>query len=361
MIRTFAGAATLAFAAVVSLGGAAVAQKAEPSAALKPIIAAAQKERAVNLVMSAGIFGGSEAATRIEKEMNAMYGTSISIKYAPGPEIPMVSSQIVTDLKAKRPTRTDPFVGTNTHIPPLVAENALEAVDWTAFLTGRITKDMLEADGKAMRVYTTLPGGVVYNTQLAPSVPVKLTDLLKPEWKGKIASTPYAGSFDLLGGTDGWGVDKTLEFAKAFSGQLAGLIRCPELERLASGEFIALAPDCSGRLWEKVKQQGAPLDYAVTTDFPAIRYYYLAVPVNAEHPNAARLFCVFMMTEAGQKILWDTQYNDLHSLPGSGMGPIIKGYQAKGYKFEEYTVGWLHEHPNMDKVQAAATKIFTQR
>ena len=51
---------------------------------------------------------------------------------------------------------------------------------------------MIEIDGELIRVVTGL-SGATYNSALAPMKPTTLEDFLKPQWKGKIASTPYCG------------------------------------------------------------------------------------------------------------------------------------------------------------------------
>ena len=54
-----------------------------------------------------------------------------------------------------------------------------------------------ELNGQIIRIVTGL-SGATYNSQLAPMKPTRLEDFLRPEWKGKIASTPYSAGFDIL-------------------------------------------------------------------------------------------------------------------------------------------------------------------
>ena len=63
-------------------------------------------------------------------------------------------------------------------------------MDWKALVPDRITDQSTEQDGQLVRVYSGM-SGVTYNTRLAPMKPTTLADFLRPEWKGKIASTPY--------------------------------------------------------------------------------------------------------------------------------------------------------------------------
>src|SRR5205823_13867870 len=89
--------------------------------------------------------------------------------------------------------------------------------------------------------------GIGYNTQkvTGAAVPKSLQDLLKPDLKGRIASTPYAANFDYLAMDALWGEQRTVDYVTQLGKQLAGLIRCDEDTRLASGEFDAFALTCS--------------------------------------------------------------------------------------------------------------------
>ena len=43
-------------------------------------------------------------------------------------------------------------------------------------------------------------------------------------------------------------------------------------------------------------RKGAPVGHAVVSDAAALLYYYVGVPKNAAHPNAATLFILESMT-----------------------------------------------------------------
>ncbi len=198
---------------------------------------------------------------------------------------------------------------------PVLKVNFFEAVDWKKYLPGRITDEMIEQDGQLIRIVTGL-SGATYNSALAPMKPTTLEDFLKPAWKGKIASTPYSAGFDILLAEDVWGKEKTVNYVRALSKQITGLIRCGEAERIATGEYLALVMDCTGQDALQWKEKGAPLEQMMPLDAAQQRYYYFAIPKNAQHPNAAKLYTLFMMTEEGQKLAYDTWKTDLHFLPG---------------------------------------------
>ena len=336
------------------------AQAAEPSPALAKVIEAAQKEGTLNLEWGAGILGGTEGVNAMAAGMNAMFGTKIGVRFTPGPSLPEVVSQVVLASAAGMASPTDAVVGSDQHAAMLADKGLSVPIEWTALLPGRIEPSSVEAESRAVRIFTTMPGGIVYNTKLAPMKPAKLVDLLQPEWKGKIASTPYAGSWELLTGSDVWG-ERGVEFARDLSTQLAGLIRCSDLERVASGEFVGFAMDCTGREWVDLQRKGAPIAHVVPEDFAALRFYYMSIPKNAADPNAAILFVVFLETPEGQKLIWKYTDTDLHTYPDSRLAPEVAALEKRGIVFHKFTIAWHRAHPEGQIGLKKAVKLLAGR
>ncbi|HEY3917190.1 MAG TPA: ABC transporter substrate-binding protein [Stellaceae bacterium] len=354
MIRPVAAAV----AACVVLCGAAQAE--EPSPALAKVIDAAKKEPRLNLEWGGGILAGADGLKLIGDAMNAKYGTNIAIRFTPGPSLPEIVNQVVLANAAGSPSPTDAVIGSDQHAADLAAKGVSVPIDWVSLLPGRIDPSSVEAEGRAIRIYTTMPGGIVYNTKLAPMVPTKLTDLLRPEWKGKIASTPYAGSWELLTGSDVWG-ERGVEFARELSPQLGGLIRCSDLERVASGEFVGFAMDCSGREWVDLVKKGAPIAHVTPEDFAALRFYYFSIPKNAAAPDAAILFVTFLETPEGQRFVWKYANTDLYTYPDSQLAPEIDAAKKRGIQFHYFTIQWHRDHPEGQVGLEKAVKILSGR
>ena len=216
-----------------------------------------------------------------------MFGTNIRINFVPGPDMARIVNQLATEFTAGQKSHVDILLGAAPQVVPVVKVNFFEQVDWKKYLPGRITDEMIELDGKIIRVVTGL-SGATYNSALAPMKPTRLEDFLKPEWKGKIASTPYSAGFDVLLADDVWGKDKTINYVRALSKQITGLIRCGEAERIATGEYLALVMDCTGQDALQWKEKGAPLEQMMPLDAAQQRYYYFAVPKNAQHPGGGQ-------------------------------------------------------------------------
>jgi ABC-type Fe3+ transport system substrate-binding protein len=348
----------LAAAFMMAGGGASTAQ--EINAALKELAAAANKEGIVTLSWSGSTFAGIQGAARYQAAMNRMFGTNIRVNFLPGADMARIINTLATEFSAGQKASVDIALGAAPQLVPVLKLNTFEAVEWQKYLPRRITPEMIEADGQLLRIVTGL-SGATYNSALAPMKPATLEDFLKPAWKGKIASTPYAAGFDILLAADVWGREKTVNYVRALTQQITGVIRCGEAERIATGEYLALVMDCTGQDALQWQEKGAPLDQMMPLDAAQQRYYYFAVPRNAQHPNAAKLYAIFTMTEDGQKLAYDTWKTDLHSLPGSKMGKMVDDYGRRGVKFKEVTATWYAQHPEIDAGKSELIRILTTK
>jgi ABC-type Fe3+ transport system substrate-binding protein len=359
-VNSFLGLSLPGFALAVAMLGCVAADAEEMNPALKELAAAANREGAVTLGWSQSTLGGSQGAARFQAAMNKAFGTSIRISFLPGPDMARAVNQVATEFSAGQKAHVDIVLGAAPQIAPVVKVNFFEPIDWKQYLPARITPNMIELDGKVIRIATGL-SGVTYNAQLAPMKPTVLDDFLRPEWKGKIASTPYAAGLDVLLAEDVWGKEKAVTYVRALARQIAGVMRCGEAERVATGEYLAVVMDCTGQdalLWQ---EKGAPVAQLMPLDAAQQRYYYFAVPKNAQHPNAARLLTIFLLTEEGQKLVYDTWKIDLHFMAGSKMGAMIADYQKRGVKFKEVTTQWWSEHPEIDASRSELIKILTTK
>ncbi len=295
--------------------------------ALKKLIKAAAAEGELNMLGS-GI-DAAQAWPKWEKALNAMYGINVNLKFTRGPSMPRMASRLVKEYKAGRAPTTDIYIGSESHISRILKSNALETPNWKE-IAPRIPTEALAPGNVAVVIASRMPG-VTYNTKLVSKdeVPRTLEDLLNPKWKGKIASTPYAASFDRAAMVVG--DERVTKFLRDLAREnLAGLIRCGEDERIISGEFNMLALTCGGGAIELLKAKGAPIDHTILEDIPLVSYFYLGVPKRSAHPNMAKLFTVFMTTKEAQKILWQGEGYDMHMVEGTNTYRLVQGLRKKG-------------------------------
>jgi ABC-type Fe3+ transport system substrate-binding protein len=307
------------------------------------------------------MIGDSANIKKMADGMNAMFGTNIAVRFTPGPSEPEELNKVMIAAAANLPSPTDILISTNQYAGEAVENKLAVPVDWVGLLPDRIQPQSVEAHNSAIRTFTTLPGAIIYNPKLVPYKPTMLTDLLRPEWKGKIATTPYAAGWELMTANDVWGQERALDFARKLSKQVAGLIRCNDLSRIASGEFIAFGPNCGGRDDVIMKEKGAPIDEVIPKDFAAERYYYATLPKNSGDPNAAKLFVLFLESPAGQELVWEGTRTDLHTYPQSHFAKVIEADEKTGIKFQEFTVDWFLQHPESLTGQRKAVPILAGR
>lgn len=356
--------AACAFALTALVGVAAQAQSIEVTPPLATVIAAAEAEGKLTVRWTNNIFDGPDGAKLAEASINRIFGTHIAVEWSPGPAYGPMAAQLYQEMQAGEPASSDLYIATAVQLSPYIDKGLFRTIDWVGLMPSRITPAMVEADGRALRIASNLPG-IVYNLKAAPWVAeVKTTaDLLKPEYKGKFYTTPFLGGFDVLLAPDVWGIEKTTAYVKQLAPQLAGLVGCEATARIASGEIPALAIDCAGGIPNRIDYRGKGiLGNQVLSDMAERRYNYLAIPTHAPHPNAATLFILYIMTAEGQsKMMWDWQGSDLDQFPESHMRPEFAAIEARGGKPVDVTIAWWRSHPGLDAANAALAKLVREK
>lgn len=301
--------------------------------ALQALVDAARAEGQLTLLWGEGTLGGSANARELADGYNRLYGLNVNVQFTPGPSMANMTTKLIEERQADRRSTTDAFVGYSNHVSALSQAGALEAVDWRAWAPYITLPEQLAPNGVAVTFQTSTPG-ISYNTQRVSgdAIPRSMQDLLKPQYKGRIASTPYAANFDYLATDDIWGEQRTMDYLARLADQAAGLIRCNELERIISGEFDMLALDCSQSNTYEAKARGAPLDYVIPSDAALLVPLYIGVPSHAAHPNAAKLWVNYVLSPEIQRFLAEKDFTDSHLLPNSRTAKDLEALRAAGVK-----------------------------
>jgi ABC-type Fe3+ transport system substrate-binding protein len=265
---------------------------------------------------------------------------------------------VATTQQNGLPSPTDVYMGFSRNMAVLKDRNLFFTAPWSSYFPDRLTSEIVEFDTYVKVVSATL--GFTYNSALAPSKPEKLEDFLKPEWKGKYGTTAFGAGFDQIAAQEAWGPQKTIEYAKKFSEGAAGFLRCNEMGRLSSGEFLALVTDCSGdSAREFATTKGAPLARVVAPDVPLVSYFYFAVPKNAKAPNLGKLFVAFALTKEGQAVIREQTFGDLHLMPESIVrDEVAKAEKIAGKKFASVDIAWQKTNDAGNAAQQEVAKIL---
>lgn len=166
-----------------------------------------------------------------------------------------------------------------------------------------IQKPFFDPDGYWTAVYI-MPNVIAYNALMVKrnEVPKTDEDLLQPKWKGKMGmdhTKPEWFAWKLKRMRE----EKGLAYMKKLGAQefrlYAGLSVVTNL--LAAGEFPLVLNTYLHNV-EDIKRKGAPVDW-IAQDPIFTKFQPLGIASKAPHPNAAKLFTDFMLSEEGQKVI----------------------------------------------------------
>lgn len=316
------------------------------AATIDQLIAGAKKEGVIRGQWGQTTAGGSQGFAEFLAGVNKKYGLKLKGQFTPGPDMQRIMLRIVQEAAAGQPASTDLYVGNSQALLDGTKAKVLMPMEWAKIVDRRLPSDPgfnpILPDGLGL-AYGSPVVGIEYNTNLVKGadIPRRLGDLLKPKWKGKIASTPYAAGLREFAMPDLLGREYMIDFTKKFSKQIGGLIRCGESERITSGEFLMLALDCGGNDVITLQRTGAPIGHAVVEEGTIIHTRYVAIPKNSRAPNAAALFAAYLLTPEGQKLMWKHDGMDLYLFPESNMKKVVDKVRAAGGKVVVNTPQWL--------------------
>jgi iron(III) transport system substrate-binding protein len=152
--------------------------------------------------------------------------------------------------------------------------------------------------------------GIVINTKLVPagSEPKSWTDLLDPKWKGQIAMQDPRGTGGTMSLLTAFSKDSGLgiEYVKKLAQQDVFMGR--ETQQLLTdtirGEHaIQLGVSSANFVLEKEKNSAVPIKWIKPTEGESTSMIWLSLVKNAPHPNAARLWVDWRLSDEGQTAL----------------------------------------------------------
>lgn len=155
---------------------------------------------------------------------------------------------------------------------------------------------------------------VAYNTKMVATkdAPKNYSDLLDPKWKGQMLmdSTDYDWFGTLV---TAWGRERTLQY-------MTRLARQEPLWRRGHGLTAQLVGAGEAPLaWaynfriERMKKEGAPVDWIDTFDPIVVTMNGLGLGAKATNPNAAKLFIDFALSKKGQEMV-----REMRRIPARG-------------------------------------------
>ncbi|MBV9121250.1 MAG: extracellular solute-binding protein [Chloroflexi bacterium] len=327
------------------------------------MVAAAKQEGTLTLVFNPVLTSTVEQFSEWTAAFNKRYGLNVKVDYTGGQSMPQMAGRIVQEIQANRPASSDLWVGDPLSALSLLQADALAPGDWNWSSDLNGTK-LVAQDGKLVEFEWQFPGISVNTDKLqGTDAPKSLADLLQPNLKGKVASTPYAAQFDVLATPEVWGEQKTTDYVTKLASQSGGLIGCGELDRVASGEFPAFALDCGAQFVEFVRSKGAHVAHVIPSD--AAMYYplYMGVPKNSAHPNVAKLFAAYVDSQEGQRLLYKLSFADHPGISGSQSAAAYQAALQAGVKFVDADVAFRQRNDpaKLQKLAGQFIGILTKK
>jgi ABC-type Fe3+ transport system substrate-binding protein len=332
---------------------------------LQQLIEGAKKEDTLRGQWSQNSFGGAKGLSELVAGMNKKYGLNLKAQFTPGPDMQRLMLRLAQEAAAGQPASTDVYMGNSQAIFDGMKANMLKPMDWNAILPRKIPSepgfDPIAPEGVALAFATTVVG-ILYNTDQVKGedIPRSLEDVLKPKWKGKIASTPYAAGFRELAMPGYLGREYVIDFTKKLSRHIGGLLRCGEAERFTSGEFLMLVLTCGGNDVNVLQATGAPIAHTVVKEGTVLHIRYASVPKHSQSPNAGALLAAYLHTPEAQALLWRDDGLDLHVYPESKMKKDVEKVRAAGGKIALNTPQWLASLKGYAETQKELEKILRE-
>src|SRR5579862_4827924 len=148
-------------AAIVTLFSLGLAAARADSLTITPplaaVIAGADREGTLAVRWTNNIFGGPDGAKMAEEAINRTFGTHITVEWSPGPAYGPMAAQLYQEMQAGQPATSDIYIATAVQLSPYLDKNLFKTIDWVGLMPSRIKPEMVEADGRAIRIASNLP------------------------------------------------------------------------------------------------------------------------------------------------------------------------------------------------------------
>jgi ABC-type Fe3+ transport system substrate-binding protein len=243
--------------------------------------------------------------------------------------------RILAELAAGKITY-DVSILSETQVPIAQRGNLVELVDWRGL---GVPPGLVHPAGFTVTPHTQVYG-ITYNRKLIPeAVGSKLAweDCANPKWRKKVAMDTRPRHLEVFWQPHVWGREKTLKHARdlAANQTIFERDRNQTIAKLILGEYPIVCGNFFSHYFEEVR--GGNADHLGFTpgEIVAIAPGSLAyIPRGAANPNAAKLWTLWWVSEAGQKIQDEIEGNAHPSFAWSRSAKMTKGKKVYWYEPE---------------------------
>ena len=327
MLKTCTTRAVLGIASLLALG---CAHAQAPTFA--SVLEGAKREGALSISVSSP--GLPETHKALFEAFNKRFGLNLKAEWTPASSV-STGTRLVAEFGRGKGNIDIVGAGGAEEAAVLIERGIIKAYPW-AEVFGKELPQIGEVAGRAIPDLRgiTLPVldavyGIAWNTDLIKDedVPTSYEAVLDPRWQGKVAVNaffliPLDSTAFLVGR------DKTIDMAKRLVASKPVMERgTPAVSRaitVGQTPFGITTFHAAARSGTAAK----PQKFKLFSDFIPISPVYVYVPENAPHPNAARLFAAWLVTE-GMPIANKTELVPRVGDQGSPISDMVKAQQAK--------------------------------
>ncbi|HWP56957.1 MAG TPA: extracellular solute-binding protein [Candidatus Acidoferrales bacterium] len=303
---SFVGIAVAVFAAVVFAQSSASAQE---SRQLAKIIEEAKKEKELSIY---GSFTGSLQATPEGRKFLGRFREKypfIEMKFTNLSGIRLMP-RIANEYRAGQ-YLVDIFATSAQYIYPLVKERLMGK--YLSAERDAIPKGFKDAEGYWTSWFIPVYS-IAYNTRLVSpkEAPKSYEDLLDPRWKGRQMTVVESNMLRwFTGQVERWGREKTVGYLEKLAKQeplfKSGGGATLEAQLLAAGEFKIIHSTTLHSIID-IKERGGPVEWVRMKEPLLAIPSLISLAARAPHPNAAKLYIDYVLSEEGQRLLSPSVY-----------------------------------------------------
>ena len=298
----------------------------------------AQTERA-NLVEAAKKEGGLTYYTTMTLSQSKKVVDAFQKKY-PSIEVKLFRSggddllnKIFTEHRGGRDL-WDVLSGRGDMVLPLMENKLITA--YRSPEISSIPADLVDDEGYWTAYYVN-PFVLGYNTNLVKEaeVPKTYEQLLDPRWKGKKISVDDSAYGFLAGLIRAWGKEKAVSYFRKLAAQEPVPMRgnTNRVQMTLAGQFSLII--AYGPTIQRETSRGAPIDW-VPLEPVVVQVNPVMLAAAAPHPNTAKLFTDFVLSDEGQKMLVGFNRIPVRENVEANPPRLFKGYKRVVEHPEDY-------------------------
>jgi len=306
-------------------GGSASAAASQPAGSLAQIVDAANKEGSVVIW---GQYPLDSDVPKVQEAFNVRFKTNIKIQTV-SISAPEAQTRMMAEAQGNRfDWDVFPNFGSES-LPDLTDRGILAKVDWAPFqkelpdVSDAAGAVPAEFKGGALNFYDGGYGFFFNRDQMkAADMPKQWTDLADPKYRGKFAASSFGYPFNYLSVSPDWGPTKTEQLVRQVAANKPLLQGSASqlVDIVSRGEVPMGVSDFASILDGIGKSK--PIQ-AVVPDVVPGDHRYTVIAAKAPHPNAARLYAAWEVSE-GMKVYLELRQASRFSSPTSPVATLIK-------------------------------------